>query len=179
MKLQGEKVAFLVADHFEDLEFWYPRIRMKEEGADVSVIGVEAKSFIGKNGLQATAEHSIDTVDPTDFDALIIPGGYAPDHMRRSAQMIEFVREMHAQDKILAAICHAGWMLISAGIVKNRRVTSFFSIKDDLINAGGVWEDAQVVVDGRLITSRNPDDLPAFCTTIIEELIRRRSVTNG
>jgi protease I len=170
MKLKGKKIAVFVANYYEELEFWYPLLRMKEEGADVSAIGPKKETYKGKNGLPATADYTIDQVDAKSFDALIIPGGYSPDHMRRSLKMIEFVKQMHAADKPIAAICHAGWMLISAGIVNNRRVTGYFSIKDDLVNAGAIWADDEVIVDGNLMTSRSPNDLPAFCRTIIEKL---------
>lgn len=168
MRLKERRIALFVADLYEDLEFWYPRIRMEEEGADVVVVGPEEKSYTGKHGLTAGAHHAIATVDPQDFDALIIPGGYAPDQMRRSEKMVEFVRSMHKVGKPIAAICHAGWMLASADILKGKRVTGFFSIRDDLENAGAQWVDEEVVEDGSLITSRNPGDLPAFCRTIID-----------
>lgn len=168
MRLKERRIALLVEDQFEDLEFWYPRIRMEEEGAEVVVVGVEEKSYSGKNGLTAMAHRGIDAVDPQDFDACIIPGGYAPDRMRRSREMVELVRILHEAGKPVAAICHAGWMLASAGILEGKRVTSFFSIRDDLENAGANWVDEEVVTDEALITSRDPGDLPAFCRAIID-----------
>ena len=170
MKLKGKKIAIYVADIFEDMEFWYPKIRMIEEGAEVVVIGPEKRTYTGKNGVPAEADKSIQDVSPKEFDALIIPGGYAPDQMRRTPAMIDFVRSIHDQGKVVAAICHAGWMLASAGILKGKELTSFFAIKDDLENAGAKWIDKEVVVDGNLITSRHPGDLPAFCRAIIEAL---------
>jgi protease I len=159
-----------VADLYEDLEFWYPRIRLKEEGAEVVVVGPREGTFSGKRGLTAEAHRSIDDVHPRDFAALVIPGGYSPDQMRRSPPMVDFVAAMHEDGKPIAAICHAGWMLVSAGVVKGRRVTSFHSIRDDMENAGAEWVDEEVVDDEGIITSRNPGDLPAFCRAIIRNL---------
>jgi protease I len=170
MRLSGKNIALFVADIFEDLEFWYPYYRMVEEGADVVVIGPTRDSYTGKKGLSATADQAISAVKSDEFHALIIPGGYAPDHMRRVPEMIQFVRDIHAEGKPVAAICHAGWMLASAGIVKGKQVTSFFAIKDDLVNAGADWVDREVVTDEKIITSRTPADLPAFCRAILDSL---------
>jgi protease I len=170
MRLKGKRIALFVEDVYEDQEFWYPYQRMREEGAEVTVIGPRAASYASKHGAPAEAELAIDQANARNFDALIIPGGYAPDRMRRVPAMVGFVREMHEEGKVVAAICHAGWMLASAGVVRGRKVTSFFSIRDDLVNAGAEWEDREVVRDGNLITSRRPDDLPAFCASIIEAL---------
>lgn len=170
MKLSGKRVALFIANFYEDLEFWYPYFRMKEEGAEVVVIGPKKESFTGKHGLPAKADEAIDDVDAVDFDALLIPGGYSPDHMRRSPKMVEFVKTVHGNGRLVAAICHGGWMLASAGIAKGKKLTSFYSIKDDMINAGADWVDAEVVRSGNLITSRMPADLPAFCREIIKAL---------
>jgi protease I len=170
MSLNKKKIAVFLENIFEDTEFWYPYYRMKEENAEVIVIAPEKKSYTGKNGTTADAEMAIKKAKPEEFDALIIPGGYSPDRMRRSKEMVEFVKTMDKKKKVIAAICHAGWMLASAGIVKDRKLTSFISIKDDMINAGAKWVDKDVVVDDNLITSRYPDDLPVFCKTIIKEL---------
>lgn len=170
MKLEGKKIALLVADLFEDLEFYYPYYRMKEEGADVVVIGPHESEYKGKHGLTAKADTAIKGVKSVPFDAVIIPGGYSPDHMRRSPEMVEFVAEIHKQGKIVAAICHGPWMLASADIIQGAEVTSFYSIKDDLEHAGANWVDLKVVKYENLVTSRNPDDLPAFCTAIIEAI---------
>ena len=170
MSLNKKKIAVFLENVFEDTEFWYPYYRMKEEKANVVVIAPEKKSYTGKNGTTATADISIKKIKAEDFDALIIPGGYSPDRMRRSKKMIDFVISMNGKKKLIAAICHAGWMLASAEIVKGRKLTSFFSIKDDMINAGAKWIDKEVVVDENLVTSRFPDDLPVFCKTIIEQL---------
>ncbi|MBD3288151.1 DJ-1/PfpI/YhbO family deglycase/protease [candidate division KSB1 bacterium] len=168
MSLAGKKIALFVAKYFEDLEFWYPKIRMQEEGAGIVVIGPEAETYTGKYGIPAKADEAIIDVDPDDFDALIIPGGYSPDHMRRSPKMVEFVKIMHQQKKVIATICHGGWMLASAGILEGKKATSFYAIKDDMVNAGAKWLDEEVVVDVNLITSRSPADLPAFCKAIIK-----------
>jgi protease I len=171
VRLKDKKIAVFVADLFEDIEYWYPYYRMQEAGAEVVSVGPSTGPFEGKRGTTATPDSTIDNVKAIEFDAVIIPGGYAPDHMRRSRQMIEFVREMNKQRKPVAAICHGPWMMASAGIVANRSVTGFMSIADDLRNAGADWkQNVPVVKYENLITSRNPDDLPAFCTAIIEAI---------
>ncbi|MHA1758175.1 MAG: type 1 glutamine amidotransferase domain-containing protein [Promethearchaeota archaeon] len=170
MKLRGKRIAIFVEDLYEEFELWYPYYRMKEEGAEVSIVGPRIDTFKGKSGIPAKADNSIYDIKSDDYDALIIPGGYSPDRMRRNQRMVEFVKEMYDKGKIVAGICHGGWMLASANIVKGKKITSFFSIKDDLINAGAKWIDKEVVQDGNIITSRKPDDLPAFCRTIIEAL---------
>jgi protease I len=171
MKLTGKRIAVLAADLYEDNELWYPRIRLTEAGAEVKVVGANAgETYQSKHGQPVTADLAADQVKPADFDAVVIPGGFAPDYMRRQPAMVAFVREMHETGKLVAFICHAGWVPISAGILKGRRATSFFAIRDDMANAGAKWEDAEVVVDGNLISSRNPNDLPAFCRAIIEKL---------
>ena len=146
-----------------------PYYRLKEAGAVVTVVGSgRSDVFTGKPATEVRADAAADDVNAGDFDALVIPGGYAPDMMRRFPAMVDLVRSMVEAAKPVGAICHAGWMLCSAGVVKGRRVTSFFAIRDDLVHAGAQWEDADVVVDGNLITSRTPDDLPAFMRAIIE-----------
>jgi protease I len=170
-ELSGKRIVIFVDDIYEDKEFWYPKIRMKEAGAEVVVAGPEAgKTYTGKHGLPAEAEVSFDSLSGAEADALIIPGGYCPDRIRRHQAALDFVKFMDEAGKIVAFICHGGWVPASAGIVKGRRLTSFFAIKDDLVNAGAEWTDEEVVVDKNLITSRNPDDLPAFCKAIIDGL---------
>jgi protease I len=170
MRLKGRKVAVLAADFYEDLELWYPLIRLREEGADVTVVGPAAQEYKSKHGYPVKAHRGAKDVRAADFDGVVIPGGYAPDYMRRSPEMVSLVREMFKAGKPVAAICHAGWMLASAGVLEGRTVTSWFSIKDDMINAGAEWTDREVVVDGNLITSRMPDDLPAFMREVISRL---------
>ena len=171
--LQGRHIAIFAEQLYEDLELWYPKLRLSEEGAEITVIGTGAETYPSKHGYPVKADASIEHVHVDGFDALVIPGGYAPDHMRRHAKMIEFVKKANDQDKVIAAICHGGWLLASAGIIHGRRVTGFFSIQDDLKNAGAVYVDAPVVRDGNLVTSRIPADLPFFCSAIIEAISER------
>jgi protease I len=168
MLLKDKKVIILIEEMFNVFEFWYPYYRLKEEGAEVTVVGSGSKEvYTGKPGTQARADVSADKVSAENFDGIIIPGGYAPDMMRRHPAMVNLVKDFFSNDKLIAAICHAGWMLISAKILTGRRATSFFSIKDDMVNAGADWVDQEVVVDGKLVTSRVPDDLPAFMKAVI------------
>ncbi|MBW2657973.1 MAG: DJ-1/PfpI family protein, partial [Deltaproteobacteria bacterium] len=135
MELQGKKVAILVEDMYNEFEFWYPYYRLKEAGAEVVVIGTgKAEGYKSKAGLSVQESISADKVSAADFDGVVIPGGFAPDLMRRSEAMVNFVKDINSQGKVVAAICHAGWMIASAEIIKNRTVTSFFSIKDDLVH---------------------------------------------
>ena len=171
MDLAGKKVAILVEKDYQDLEVWYPFLRLKEEGAEVILVGTDALDYKGKFGYPARADITIDRAKAPDFDAVVIPGGVAgPDKMRRHKEILSFVRSMDQGRKIVAAICHAAWVPISAGIVKGRRMTSFASVRDDCVNAGADWVDNECVVDGNLITSRFPDDLPAFCRAIVSSL---------
>jgi len=169
--LENKKIAILIEDMFNVFEFWYPYYRLKEEGAEVVVVGSgRTEVFSGKPGTECKADVSATDVNAGDFDGLVIPGGYAPDMMRRHPAMVNLVKDMYQENKLVAAICHAGWMLASADILQGRKVTSFFAIKDDLIHAGADWVDQDVVVDGNLITSRTPDDLPVFMKAIITYL---------
>jgi protease I len=173
MKLQGKRIAILAENMYQEMELWVPYYRLKEEGADVKVVGAGgAKSYTSKHGYPVNVDVQADQVKAVEFDAVIVPGGYAPDMMRRHAAMVGLVREAAQQGKVVAAICHAGWMLVSAGILNGRKATSFFSIKDDLIAAGAKWVDEEVVIDGNLITSRKPDDLPAFTRAIVAALTK-------
>lgn len=174
MMLENKKIAILIAEFFEEIEFWYPYYRFKETNAEVSVLGAVKGVFIGKNGMKAQSDFSIDSVKADNFDAVVVPGGFAPDYLRREPKIIDFIRRISEQGKVTAAICHGPWLFASAKIVKNRSLTSFYSIKDDLVNAGAYWIDQNVVVDGHLITSRNPSDLPIFCKTIIEKIAKEQ-----
>ncbi len=167
-----KKIAVLVEDNYQVLEVWYPYLRLREEGMETFLVGTGKKEYKSKEGYPAQEELSIKKVKADDFDAVVIPGGYAPDILRRHKEVNEFVRAINEQGKVVASICHGGWVLVSAGILKGRRATSFSAIKDDLINAGAEFLDKEVVVDGNLITSRNPYDLPAFCAEIIKRLKR-------
>ncbi|KPK28766.1 MAG: glutamine amidotransferase [Desulfobacterales bacterium SG8_35_2] len=171
MELADKKVFILVETTYNDLEFWYPYYRLKEAGAEVIVVGpMGGMVYNGKAGLPAKADAGMADVSAADCDGLIIPGGYAPDHMRRHPQMVQLVKECVESGKVVAAICHAGWMLASANILHGRTVTSFFAIKDDLVHAGAKYVDQAVVIDTNIITSRTPDDLPSFLKAIIAAL---------
>jgi protease I len=170
-RLRGKRAAIFAEDLYEDLELWYPLLRLQEEGAEVVVVGPgDATEHRGKYGYPVTVDKPISAVNPGQFDALVIPGGYAPDRMRRHAGMVALVREMARGGKIVAAICHGAWMLASAEVVAGKNVTCFFAIKDDLVHAGATYQDDEVVIDGNLITSRKPADLPAFLRAIIAGL---------
>jgi len=171
MRLKDKRIAVLAEDLYQDLELWYPLLRFREEGADVVVVGSgRTRQFTGKFGYPVVADVSAQEVTAAQFDAVIIPGGYAPDHMRRYPAMVSLVRDAVLQGKVVAAICHGGWMLASAKVLTGKTVTSFFAIKDDLEHAGAAFVDVEVAVDGNLITSRQPEDLPAFCRAIIAAL---------
>jgi protease I len=173
MELIGKRIAILVEDLYNELEFWYPYYRMKEAGAKVTIVGTGGKEYHSKIGLPAPGGISAESVGAGDFDAVIVPGGYGPDRLRRSPAVLKLVRDCFNQGKIVAAICHAGWVLVSAGILPGKNATCFSSIKDDVINAGAKYLDQEVVRDGNLITSRTPDDLPAFCKEIIAALSKK------
>jgi len=174
-KLEGVRVAVLVEDLYENLELWYPVLRLREEGAEVFIVGPKAgETYKSKEGYPAKADKSAEEIGADEIDAVIVPGGYAPDRMRRHEAMVRLVKEAAQKGKIVAAICHGGWMLAEADVIRGRTVTSFFAIKTDLINAGANWVDKEVVRDGNIITSRVPSDLPAFMRTIIEALAEKK-----
>lgn len=170
--LANQKILVLAEDLYEDLELWYPVLRFREEGAQVVLVGTGKKTYQGKHGYPVTVDLGIDSVTGNEFHAVIIPGGYAPDRLRRYPNVLSLIRDMYEGGKVVAAICHAAWVPISAGIVKGKRMTCFSSIKDDLVNAGALYEDSEVVRDGRLISSRQPADLGAFCREIIQALAK-------
>ena len=175
MELKGKRVLVMVDQAYQEMEVWVPLYRLREAGADVVTVGATAGATYGsKLGYPCTATKSYDEVSAADYDGIVVPGGYAPDHIRRHANANALVAEFNKQGKLVAAICHAGWVLCSAhGMLKGRRVTSFFAIKDDMTNAGATWEDAEVVVDRNIVTSRKPDDLPAFCRACVEVLAKQ------
>ncbi|HWC75325.1 MAG TPA: type 1 glutamine amidotransferase domain-containing protein [Gemmatimonadales bacterium] len=170
MTLKGRRVLILAEKFYEDLELWYPKIRLEEEGAATTVAGMGERTYAGKRGYPVTVDADIDQVDSADFDALVIPGGFAPDQLRRSEKVLRVTKEIYQAGKPVAFICHAGWVPISAKILKGKRATSVRAIKDDMENAGVIWEDSPVVVDGNLISSRTPADLPEFCKALIAAL---------
>ena len=171
MELQGKRAAVLIEQMYQELEVWYPVYRLREAGCKVTLVGPEAgQSYASKLGYPAKSDKAAKDVSADDFDILIIPGGYAPDHMRRCEPMIRLTSTMAEQGKVVAAICHGPWTIIDAGFAKGRRMTSYPSIKTDLKNAGANWVDEEVVVDNGLVTSRKPADLPAFNRKLIEEI---------
>ncbi len=160
----------LAENIYEDLELWYPKLRLIEEGAKVVVAGTGEKFYKGKNGYPLEVDGSIKDYKAKDFDAVIVPGGFAPDKLRKYKEVTDFVADIQKQNKVVASICHGAWVLVSAKILKGKKVTCFSAIKDDVINAGAQYLDKEVVVDGKMITSRKPEDLPAFCREIIKAL---------
>jgi len=173
MPLSEKHVAILVEDFYQEMEVWYPLYRLREAGVRVSTVGTGAKpTYASKLGYPCTVDMPIADARGDQFDGVVIPGGWAPDFLRRHAAVNQFVAELNKTGKVIACICHGGWVLCSAHILKGRRATSFSAIKDDLINAGAEWVDAEVVVDGNLITARKPDDLPAFMKAMLEALAR-------
>ena len=167
------KIAILAEDDYEDLELWYPYYRLMEAGHEVRIVGSGRKqSFASKHGYEAKADVSAADVDSGEFDAILIPGGFAPDRLRRVPAVNELVRRMFKDGKLVAAICHGPSVLVSANVLKGRKVTCFVSIKDDVMNAGARYKDVEVVVDGNLVTSRSPADLPEFMKAILSALER-------
>jgi protease I len=168
MQLSGKRIAILVDILYQEMEVWYPLYRLREASAEVVTVGAKAgEKYNSKLGYPVQCDRSYSEVAASQFDGVVVPGGYAPDHIRRYASANHFVREMDAQGKLVAAICHGPWVLCSAGMLKGRRATCYTAIKDDVVNAGAKYIDAEVVVDRNLVTSRKPDDLPAFCHAII------------
>ena len=170
MTLAGNRILIFVDEGYEDLEFWYPKIRLEEEGAVVDVAAARKGVFHGKYGYPARADLSYKNVDAAAYDALVIPGGQAPDRIRRHKEAVGIAKEMVRAEKPVAAICHGPQVLISADALRGKRATCFASIKDDVVNAGAKYVDVEVVADGGVITSRTPADLPAFCRAIIAAL---------
>lgn len=171
MALQGLRIAYLIGPGFEDLEFWVPYMRLQEEGAEVTIVGLKSNEvYPGKGGLQARSEVSIDQVHPDEFDALVIPGGWAPDKLRRSEAIKSFVSSIYASGKIVGMICHAGLVGISAGIVHGHEATGSEGIKDDLINAGAIWKDLPAFRSKNIVWGRVVADIPDFCRELVQAL---------
>jgi protease I len=171
MSLQGKTIGYLVADEVEDLEFWVPVMRLREEGARVIAIGLKMGTVHGKHGLEMTPDVSIDEAPHANtLDGLVIPGGWAPDKLRRNPKVLQLVRDVHAQGKIVASICHGGWVAASAGIVRGHRVTGSVGIKDDMLNAGGIWVDEPAFREGNMVWGRVVEDIPAFCRELVAAL---------
>ncbi|EUJ21024.1 type 1 glutamine amidotransferase domain-containing protein [Listeria aquatica] len=168
MTLTGKKIIALISDDFEDLELWYPVLRLREAGATVDLVGEEkGRVFHGKYGVPATSDFAFQDIKKEEYDAIIVPGGWSPDKLRRFDEVLDFVRYFDEQKKPIGQICHAGWVLASAGILKGVNVTSTPGIKDDLTNAGAIWHDKPVVTDGHIVSSRRPPDLPDYLKAFI------------
>jgi protease I len=167
MRLEGKRILIFAGPMFEDIELLYPQYRFREEGAEVVVAGLGDPEYTGKKGHPVTCDTDVERVSAREFDAVIVPGGYLPDHLRRSEKVLEIVREAYEEGTVVGAFCHGPWVPISSGITKGKRMTSYWSIRDDVVNAGAEWVDQEVVVDGNLVTSRHPPDLGPFCRTII------------
>jgi protease I len=170
MSLHGKRAIVFVEANYQDLEFWYPVLRLREEGVEVVIVGTgSADGYTGRHGYPLPKVDAVaDNVSAKDFDVVIVPGGWAPDVLRRYESVLKIVRDAFAQNKVVGAICHAGSVLVSANVLRGKTVTCVPAIKDDLINAGATYVDREVVRDGKLITSRTPGDLPAFMREIIK-----------
>ena len=168
-RLSAMRFLLFVEDIYEDLELWYPKLRLVEAGAEVVIAGPKANQlYAGKHGYPCRSDAAIAEMEAADFDGVILPGGFMPDKLRRDAKVLKLVRDFSQSGKLVAAICHGGWIAISAGVYRGVRVTGSPGIKDDLVNAGAIWEDAPAVVDRHFVSSRRPDDLPDFCKAILQ-----------
>jgi protease I len=172
MSLTGKKIVLLTAPYFEESEVIFPLYRLREEGAEVILSGVGEKGNLmkGKSGTKLTIAEPVTSLNFDTVHAVVIPGGFAPDSLRSNERVQALVHHVHSRGGVVAAICHGPWVLVSAELIRGHQCTSYISIKDDMVNAGGLWEDAPVVVSNRIITSRCPDDLPAFCKAIISQV---------
>jgi protease I len=169
--LEGIRILVLVGEDYEDLELWYPKLRLEEAKVHVTVAGeVQGRVYSGKHGYPCTSDAAIGDMEAADFHGIVVPGGWMPDKLRRDRKVLSLVRDFSATGKVVAAICHGGWIPISAGVYRGVRVTGSPGIRDDLVNAGAVWEDAPVVVDRNHVTSRKPADLPAFMAAVLDVL---------
>jgi protease I len=172
-RLDGARVVVLLAEGFEDLEFHVPVMRLREEGAEVTVAGPTTDEVVGKHGLRTSADVAIDSIDGADYDAVVVPGGWAPDQLRRHDSVKDLVRGVHERGAIVAMICHAGWVGISAGIVNGARATGSVAIKDDLENAGATWVDEPAFLDGNIVWGRVVADIPDFCRELVAAIEAR------
>jgi len=169
--LDAARILVLVGEDYEDLELWYPKLRIEEAGGHVTLAGsMQGRTYAGKHGYPCTSDAAIGDMEASDFQGIVLPGGWMPDKLRRDEKVLDLVRECAAHGKLVAAICHGGWIAISAGVYRGVRVTGSPGIKDDLMNAGAIWEDAPVVVDRHFVSSRKPADLPAFMAAIVDVL---------
>lgn len=169
--MSAKKVAVLVDEMYQVLEVWYPYYRLKEAGFEVNLVAAEAdKQYHSKEGYPCVSDTAAGVGNALDYDCMVVPGGFAPDFMRRSANVLKFANDIVNAGKVVAAICHGGWLLCSTSAFKGKKATCFMAIKDDIINAGAEYVDAECVIDGNLITARKPDDLGAFCNAIIQAL---------
>lgn len=169
----ADTIAILVGPEYEDLEVWYPKLRLEEAGCDTPLIGIGEPQYRGKHGYPCNVDRQIDEVSARELVGIVAPGGWAPDKIRRDERVLSLVQEVDGAGGMVATICHGGWVLASAGILKGRRMTSTPAIKDDLVNAGAEWQDAEAVVDGNLVSSRRPPDLPAFAKAMLQVLEER------
>ena len=180
MDLKGKRVAVLVEQQYQEMEVWYPVYRLREAGCHVTLVGPKAgETYPSKLGYPAKSDKAAADVSANDFDVVVIPGGFAPDFVRRTEAMIRLVSDMAEQGKVVAAICHGPWVLCSTQALKGKKATCFFAIKDDVVNAGAKHVDQEVVRDGNVITSRKPDDLPAFVTTVIQAVKEMKPALAG
>ncbi|WKY46280.1 type 1 glutamine amidotransferase domain-containing protein [Eubacteriaceae bacterium ES3] len=169
--MKTKKIIALISKDFEDLELWYPVLRLREEGAVVHVVGDEAgKTYIGKYGVPCVSDYSFTDINPEDYDGILVPGGWAPDALRRLPEVINLVKNMNERKRAIGQICHAGWVLISADILNGKNVTSTPGIKDDMTNAGATWHDVPSIIDGHIVSSRRPPDLPEYMRDYIKVL---------
>ena len=169
MRLEGKRIIQVVSNDFEDLELWYPVHRLREEGAIVDIVGEKSdETYIGKYGVPIKSNKMFDEINPAEYDAILVPGGWSPDLLRRFDSVLNMVRHFDQNKQPIGQICHAGWVLISAGILKGVNVTSTPGIKDDMTNAGAIWHDEAVVVDGHIVSSRRPPDLPDYMRAFIQ-----------
>lgn len=173
MGKNNQKILMLVADKYEDLELLYPKYRFREGGKEVVIAGEKKQVYTGYHGYPCQSDATFEDIKVDDFCALVIPGGFAPDKLRTIPKVLDIIRQFHDQKKLIAFICHAGWLPISAKIIKGVNCTSYGAIKDDMVNAGAKWVDEAVVVDQHFISSRSPEDLPQFCPAILDYLSKK------